>query len=157
MTRRMAILALLLLGLAPTARAADPRLQQAVLAEVNAFRASQGRPPLRLDARLSQAAALHAQDMLAGSRMTHTGRDGSDPGTRISRAGYRWRSYRENVGAGYMDARQAVMGWVTSPEHRANMLADDVTQAGIGFAGGPGMMWGNVPRLFWALVLAAPR
>jgi uncharacterized protein YkwD len=151
------VLGLLLAALAPPARAADPGLQQAVLAEVNAFRASQGRPPLRLDARLSRAATAHSQDMLASGRMTHAGRDGSDPGARITRAGYRWRSYRENVGAGYMDAREVVIGWVRSPDHRANMLADDVTQAGVGFAGGPGMMWGNVPRLYWTLVLAAPR
>ncbi|MEO3475685.1 CAP domain-containing protein [Roseomonas sp. CAU 1739] len=146
--------------LAATARpaaATDPRLQDAVLREVNAFRASQRRPPLQLDLRLSQAATAHSNDMLRSGRMSHTGSDGSDPGARITRTGYHWRSYRENVGAGYVDARQAVAGWIASADHRANLLADDVTQVGVGFAGGPGMMPGNVPRLFWTLVLATPR
>lgn len=139
------------------ARAADPALQQAVLAEVNAFRTSQGRAPLRLDPRLSHAASRHAQDMLAGGRLTHVGRDGSDAGTRVARAGYRWRSVRENVAVGPAEAREVTSGWIRSPGHRANMLAHDVTEAGIGFAGGPGAMAGDMPRLFWTLVLAAPR
>jgi len=151
------ILVVVAAALAAPARAADPALQQAVLREINAFRASHGLRPLALDARLSRAATLHSQDMLAAGRMSHTGRDGSDPGARIGRAGYRWRAYRENLGMGYMTVEEAVMGWVRSPAHRANLLAEDVTQAGIGFAGAPGMMWGNVPRLFWTLVLATPR
>lgn len=138
------------------ARAADPPLQQAVLAEVNAFRASQGRAPLRLDPRLSRAATRHARDMLAAGRLTHDGRDGSDAGGRAAREGYRWRAVRENVAVGYAEARDVVRGWAGSPGHRANMLAQDVTEIGVGFAGGPGALPGNVPRLFWTLLLAAP-
>ncbi len=144
-------------GLAQPASATEAWLQQAVLREVNAFRASQRRPALGLDARLTQAATTHSLDMLRWGRMSHSGSDGSDPGARISRAGYRWRSYRENVGAGYMGVPEVMHGWITSPGHRDNMLADDVTQVGVGYAGAPGMMPGNMPRLFWTLVLAAPR
>ncbi|WP_198378088.1 CAP domain-containing protein [Neoroseomonas rubea] len=139
------------------ALAADPGTQQAVRAEVNAARAAFGRGPLGIDDRLSRAATAHARDMLATSRMDHRGSDGSDPGARIARAGYRWRSFRENVAAGQGSPREVVVTWMNSPGHRANILADDVTQIGVGFAGGPGMMFGNVPRLFWTLVLAAPR
>lgn len=151
------VLALMALVLAGPSQAADPRLEQAVLHEVNAFRARAGRPPLRLDARLSRAAMGHSIDMLRWNQMSHHGSDGSDPGARIARAGYRWRGYRENVGVGYMDVRAAVAGWINSPEHRANLLADDVSQAGVGLAYGPGMIAGNMPRYFWTLVLAAPR
>jgi uncharacterized protein YkwD len=143
--------------LALPVQAADPALQQAMLAEVNAIRARAGRAPLTLDPRLSRAALGHSIDMLNTGRMTHTGSDGSDPGRRITRAGYAWRSYRENVGAGYQDLRQAMAGWMNSPGHRDNILAAEVTQIGLGFAAGPGMMQGNVPRLFWTMVLAAPR
>ncbi|BDG71538.1 CAP domain-containing protein [Roseomonas fluvialis] len=149
----LAILALL----AMPAQAADPGLQQAMLAEVNAIRARAGRAPVALDARLSRAALEHSIDMLRAGQLGHTGSDGSDPGRRITRAGYAWRSYRENVGAGYQDLRQAMAGWMGSAGHRDNILAADVTQVGLGFAAGPGMMPGNVPRLFWTMVLAAPR
>lgn len=139
------------------ALAADPATQQAMLAEVNAIRARAGRAPLQLDARLSRAALLHSNDMLQRNQLGHSGGDGSDPGQRITRAGYAWRSYRENVGAGYMDLRQAMAGWMSSPGHRDNILAADVTQIGLGYAAGPGMMPGNIPRQFWTMVLAAPR
>lgn len=137
--------------------AADPGTQRAVLAEVNAARAAFGRGPLGMDDRLNRAATAHSRDMLATSRMDHRGSDGSDPGARIARAGYRWRSYRENVAAGQGSPREVVVTWMNSAGHRANILADDVTQVGVGFAGGPGAMFGNIPRLFWTLVLAAPR
>jgi uncharacterized protein YkwD len=152
-----AILLAILALLALPAQAADPALQQAMLAEVNAIRARAGRAPLTLDARLSRAALAHSADMLNSGRMTHSGTDGSDPGRRITRAGYAWRSYRENVGAGYRDLRQAMAGWMGSAGHRDNILAADVTQIGLGLASGPGMMPGNIPRHFWTMVLAAPR
>jgi uncharacterized protein YkwD len=152
-----AIILLLAMLLALPAQAADQALQQAMLAEVNAIRARAGRAPVTLDARLSRAALAHSTDMLNSGRLGHTGSDGSDPGRRIARAGYAWRSYRENVGAGYPDLRQAMAGWMSSPGHRDNILAADVTQIGLGFAAGPGMMAGNIPRLFWTMVLAAPR
>lgn len=144
-------------AIARPAGAAERKTADAVLAEVNAFRASQGKPRLLPDGRLSRVALMHSQDMMARNQMTHTGRDGSDPGQRMLRAGYAWRAYRENVAAGQADARQVVMSWVNSHGHRANMLADDVTQVGVGHVAGPGMMAGNVPRHFWTLVLAAPR
>jgi uncharacterized protein YkwD len=155
--RRFLPILLPLLWTGREAAAADPRTQQAVLAEVNAARAAFGRGPLRLDSRLNAAASAHSRDMLATSRMDHRGSDGSDPGARISRAGYRWRTYRENVAAGQGSAREVVVTWMNSAGHRANILADEVTQVGVGFAGGPGAMFGNIPRLFWTLVLAAPR
>ena len=149
--------AALTLPFAAPAAAADQRIQNAVLAEVNGFRASQGKPPLPLDARLSHAATVHSQDMLARNQMTHTGGDGSDAGQRITRAGYPWRAYRENIVSHRVDARQAVIAWVGSPGHAANMLADNVTQIGVGYATGPGITAGSRPLHFWTLVLAAPR
>ncbi|WP_170979206.1 CAP domain-containing protein [Roseomonas sp. HF4] len=139
------------------AMAADPGTQQAMLAEVNAVRGGMGLPPVRLEPRLSRTATQHSRDMLETGRLGHQGRDGSDPGQRLSRAGYRWSTYRENVAAGQLHPREVMYSWMTSPGHRANILAPDVTQMGIGFAGGPGVMAGGIPRMFWTMVLAAPR
>ena len=152
-----AIILLVAMLLALPAQAADPALQQAMLAEVNAIRARAGRAPLTLDPRLSRAALAHSFDMLRRDQLTHRGGDGSDPASRVTRAGYAWRSTRENVGAGYFDLRGAMAGWMGSAGHRDNILAADVTQVGLGFAAGPGMMAGNIPRYFWTMVLAAPR
>ncbi len=157
MKRRTIVAGLALVSVASPAMATDPRLARDVLRGVNAFRAGAGRAPLRLDPRLSRAATLHSLDMLRTNRLSHTGSDGSDAGLRLTRAGFAWSTCRENIGAGYQDTRQALHGWIDSPAHRDNLLARTVTAAGIGFAGGPGVLPGNVPRLFWTLVLAAPR
>jgi uncharacterized protein YkwD len=157
---RLALFTVLVAASAPIgvpARAADPALRQAVLAEVNAFRAREGLPPLRLEERLSQAALAHSADMLARGQLSHDGGDGSKPWDRVQRHGYRWRAVRENVAAGQATAAEVVAGWIASPGHRANMVARDVTEVGVGFAAAAGMMPGNVPRRFWTLKLAAPR
>lgn len=45
--------------------------------------------PLSLSPLLVQAAQAHSEDMLATKTMSHTGSDGSNPGERISRTGYK--------------------------------------------------------------------
>ena len=144
------------LAFAAPAAAADQQTQHAVLAGVNAFRASNGKPPLTLDARLTNAATLHSEDMLARNEMTHLGSDGRRLGQRATRAGYVWRHVRENIFAGRSHPREAVVAWIDSPPHAANILADDVTQIGVGYAAGPGMTADNMPRQFWTLLLASP-
>ena len=64
-----------------------------MLERINAARAAQGLPPLAESAALAQAARGHAADLsrnvwLIESRRWHEGSDGSDIGTRITRAGW---------------------------------------------------------------------
>ena len=44
--------------------------------------------PLAFDTRLIEPARLHSQDMNDNSYFSHTGSDGSNPGQRMSAAGY---------------------------------------------------------------------
>ena len=53
----------------------------------------------RLNARLTEAARGHARDMAEHDKLTHDGSDGSDPETRIKRAGYVYKEIGENVAA----------------------------------------------------------
>ncbi|MFD5639623.1 CAP domain-containing protein, partial [Streptomyces sp. NPDC127077] len=59
-----------------------------MVALVNSERAKVGCSPLALNAKLSQAAQAHSMDKASHNTMSHTGSDGSDPGQRITRAGY---------------------------------------------------------------------
>lgn len=54
-------------------------------------------PPLAFHARLIDAARAHSQDMFDHMFQGHDGSNGSDPGDRITAAGYTWASYGENV------------------------------------------------------------
>ncbi|MET8770347.1 CAP domain-containing protein [Streptomyces sp. NPDC004658] len=107
---------------------------------VNSERAKAGCQPLTLNATLTKAAQAHSDDMAAHQNMSHTGSDGSSPGDRITRAGYTWSSYGENVAYGYSTAEQVMAGWMSSPGHRANILNCGFKEIGVGLAQ-PGSYW----------------
>ncbi|MER7736225.1 CAP domain-containing protein [Streptomyces erythrochromogenes] len=106
----------------------------AVLALVNQERAAAGCQAVTLNAKLTKAAQDHSADMAANSNMSHTGSDGSDPGARITRAGYAWSTYGENVAYGYSTPEKVMEGWMNSPGHRENILNCSFKEIGIGLA-----------------------
>lgn len=91
-------------------------------------------PPLSLSAALTRAARAHSRDMAAHGLFSHTGSDGSTPGERVTRAGYRWSMVGENIASGAGTARAAVAGWLASPHHCANIMTAGFRQMGVGFA-----------------------
>ncbi|WP_405440932.1 CAP domain-containing protein [Streptomyces avidinii] len=112
----------------------------AVLALVNQERAAAGCSAVSLNAKLTKAAQDHSADMASHSNMSHTGSDGSDPGARITRAGYTWRTYGENVAYGYSSPEKVMEGWMNSQGHRENILNCAFKEIGIGLAQ-PGNYW----------------
>ncbi|MFZ3492858.1 CAP domain-containing protein [Streptomyces sp. 5.8] len=125
---------------APSDSVAPSGAPAEVLALVNEERAAVGCPALTVNAMLTKAAQDHSEDMAAHSTMSHTGSDGSDPGQRITRAGYQWSTYAENVAYGYDTAAKVMDGWMNSPGHKRNILDCDVKEIGIGLAQ-PGQYW----------------
>jgi uncharacterized protein YkwD len=107
---------------------------------VNAERSKVGCSALKLNATLTKAAQAHSDDMAAHKNMSHTGSDGSSPGDRITRAGYTWSSYGENVAYGYSTPEQVMAGWMGSSGHRANILNCSFKEIGVGLAQ-PGSYW----------------
>ncbi|MFE9561631.1 CAP domain-containing protein [Streptomyces sp. NPDC006487] len=124
----------------PSASGAPSGAVAEVLALVNKERSAVGCPVLTVNEKLTKAAQDHSEDMAAHSTMSHTGSDGSDPGQRITRAGYQWRTYAENVAYGYPTAAQVMEGWMNSPGHKRNILDCNVNEIGIGLAQ-PGQYW----------------
>ncbi|MFD7785199.1 CAP domain-containing protein [Streptomyces nojiriensis] len=111
-----------------------------VLALVNQERAAAGCQAVSLNAKLTKAAQDHSADMASHSNMSHTGSDGSDPGARITRAGYTWSTYGENVAYGYSTPAKVMEGWMNSQGHRENILNCSFKEIGIGLAQ-PGYYW----------------
>ncbi|CAM5671698.1 hypothetical protein SAVIM338S_07048 [Streptomyces avidinii] len=125
---------------APSDSAAPSGAVAEVLALVNKERAAVGCSALTVNEKLTKAAQDHSEDMAAHSNMSHTGSDGSDPGQRITRAGYQWSTYAENVAYGYPTAAKVMEGWMNSPGHKRNILDCNVKEIGIGLAQ-PGQYW----------------
>jgi len=83
---------------------------------------------------LGAAALAHSRDMATRRHMAHEGSDGSQVGTRATRAGYDWRLVGENIAAGQTSAREAVDGWIESPGHCANLMNPSFVEMGAGYA-----------------------
>ncbi|PNE40794.1 MULTISPECIES: CAP domain-containing protein [Streptomyces] len=111
-----------------------------VLELVNKERGTAGCSPLALNAKLTKAAQAHSKDMADHHNMSHTGSDGSDPGARLTRAGYHWNSYGENVAYGYATPESVMAGWMSSPGHKRNILDCSFKEIGVGLAQ-PGNYW----------------
>lgn len=94
-------------------------------------------PPLSLVPALTRAARAHSQDMIGRDFFSHTGSDGSTPGERVTRAGYRWRMVGENIASGVRTPRDVVAGWLASPHHCANIMTAGFRQMGVAFAVNP--------------------
>lgn len=105
-----------------------------VVALVNNERGKAGCSPVTLNAKLSKAAQAHSEDMAAHRNMSHTGSDGSDPGARITRAGYTWSTYGENVAYGYATPESVMAAWMASPGHKRNILDCGFKEIGVGLA-----------------------
>ena len=100
------------------------------------------------NAQLDAAAQAHAQDMLDNDYFSHTGLNGSSPGDRATLAGYDWRTYGENIAAGYQTEAGVMDGWTNSEGHHANNINPIFTEFGLGLATGGG-------DTRWVLMLGA--
>jgi len=109
-------------------------------------------PPLSLAPALMRAARAHSQDMAAHDLFSHRGSDGSTPGQRVTRAGYRWRMVGENIASGVQTARQVVAGWLASPPHCANIMTAGFRQMGVAFAVNPA----SEELIYWTEDFATP-
>lgn len=110
-------------------------------------------PPLSLAPALTRAARVHARDMAWHDFFSHTGSDGSTPGVRATRAGYRWSMVGENIASGVRTPRDAVAGWLASPHHCANIMTAGFRQMGVAFAVNPT----NAQVIDWTEDFGTPR
>lgn len=118
----------------PTPPGPDPGsdpLQTEVVRLVNVARAQEGLAGVTVHAQLTAAAHAHATDMNARGVLSHTGSDGSNPGQRMSRAGYPWRTYGEVIASGYSSAQAVVDAWLRSPGHRNILLGPQFKEIGV--------------------------
>ena len=117
--------------------------------QVNAYRTKNGRKPVVLDTRLSQAAAAQSKAQAGRSRIGHDGSDGSKPMQRATRAGFRAKIASENVASGQKSFSDVMHSWEGSSGHRENLLRPEVTAIGVAMAKN------SSGRPYWTLVLGA--
>ena len=104
-----------------------------VLELTNIERSKLGFSPLTLNTQLLNAAETHSQNMALQDFFSHTGKDGSSLGSRISATGYQFSAAAENIAAGSSTPEQVVSSWMNSSGHRANILNPNLKEIGIGY------------------------
>lgn len=110
-------------------------------------------PPVAWNDDLAVAAYLHSEDMALNGFFDHIGSDGSTPGERITRQGYDWWTYGENIAVVSPTVSAVVEGWFASEGHCRNIMNPSFEEIGAAIAEGP--FQGNPAALYWTFDLAS--
>ena len=92
-------------------------------------------PPVKWNAKLEAAAKTHSNYMSANNVLGHRGKNGSDPGKRISVTGYKWSTFSENVAMGQLTPQEVMNTWMKSTSHRRNIMNKNVKEMGVAKTG----------------------
>jgi len=137
--KMLAIAAIFLLSAVslPSAEALEVSLNEQNLLElINQDRSVYGLPALTPDGRLTEAAGMKAEHMLANDYFAHTSPQGVRPWEFLDQAGFPYRSAGENLALNYQNAYELIEDFMQSPSHRANLLSADFQEIGIAINAG---------------------
>ena len=105
--------------------------------------------PFTMNRVLCIAAQMHAKDQKRTGAIGHEGSDGSGPGDRIKRAGFKGYLMGENVQYGCFDAIEIVIDLLIDDDvpdrgHRLSLLSEEYEEAGVAFEKGGNAACGSV-------------
>lgn len=123
--------------------ASPPLVRDALLCEIARVRARRDVRALRGNARLDEAAARHAADMLERRFFSHVSPGGGDLADRVRRAGYALERCAWRVGevlawgtGPRATAAATVRAWMRSPGHRRVLVSRHYRDVGVGLVAG---------------------
>lgn len=123
-------------------------VEQEVLDLINEERAANGLGPLVATQTLDTAAEWMAVDLSTIDGLNHTDTLNRGLRDRLNAFDYPSNStIRENIAAGYTTPAAVVQGWIDSPGHYTNILADEATAVGVALYEAPGTTY----RYFWVM------
>ena len=110
--------------------------QELIISEVNPDRQIAGLSLLKTNEKLTEAAQLKAEDMIARDYFSHVGPDGEAPWVWFEQVGYNYATAGENLAIDFYDPSVLEKAWLASPSHRRNIMNEYFTDIGIGVADG---------------------
>ncbi len=124
-----------------------------LLDQTNNARASEGLTALVLDEKLSNAAYLKANDMIARQYWAHNAPDGTQPWKWYSDVGYNYSYAGENLAKNFSSSQSVISAWLNSQTHRENILKSQYRD--VGFATIDGTLDGK-PASFVVAMYGTP-
>lgn len=88
-------------------------------------------PALTWNEKLEKASWLHSKEMSDSGYFSHTGKNGSTPGNRIARMGYKWKAYEENIALGVLTEKTLIKGLMGSLVHCKAIMNPKVNETAI--------------------------
>jgi len=89
-------------------------------------------PALTWNDTLSKSSFLHADDMSKNAYFAYNSLDGSTPGDRITKLGYIWDHYAENIANGFFSDSAVIADWFSKTGNCKNLMGADYKQFGAG-------------------------
>jgi len=89
---------------------------------------------LNLNSELETAAQTKANDMVKANYWSHISPLGVTPWSLIIASGYKYQTAGENLAYGFSSSAEVTNAWLSSPEHRANLLNPSYSNVGYGVA-----------------------
>lgn len=111
----------------------SPENNSQMLAEINKNRLGNSLKPLASNEKLDTIANSYAENLAQNNRLSHTGLDGQNVDGRMTKFGYNWTAFGENIAAGSDSPVFTVGRWMNSNGHKANILNSDFCEVGIGY------------------------
>jgi uncharacterized protein YkwD len=114
-------------------------LRAAVVCLINRERARHHLPALQASPLLNRSAQGWTNAMVSSDQFSH----GTNFASRISDAGYVWRSAGENIATGYATPSAVVRAWMASTGHCQNILNPTYRNVGTGISNRPVKGWAS--------------
>ncbi|MDL4843196.1 CAP domain-containing protein [Aquibacillus rhizosphaerae] len=108
--------------------------QTKVVELTNQRREEKGLAPLDADPELTKVAQVKAEDMANSNYFSHTSPNYGSPFDMMKQFGVEYTTAAENIAAGQTTPDEVVKGWMNSEGHRKNILNEQLTHIGVGFA-----------------------
>lgn len=105
-----------------------------VLSYVNQYRQEVGVEPLVMDNNLNIAASIRSLEMGWSRKFSHTRPNNSSCFTILNDLNITSYNMGENIAYGYTTSKTVAKGWKESPGHYSNMINNNFTKIGIGYA-----------------------
>ena len=110
----------------------DRAMERQIFELTNIYRKKHGVNGVFSDYYLSEVARKHSEDMAMENYFSHESPVTGNFADRLKEAGIEHRKAGENIASNYVDAIEAVHGWLNSTAHRDVLLDKDFTHLGTG-------------------------
>ncbi|QTD42429.1 CAP-associated domain-containing protein [Sporosarcina sp. Te-1] len=113
----------------------DRAMERQVFELTNEYRKNHDRTELKSDYWLGVLAREHSKDMALENYFSNESPSTGTLSDRLKSSDIAHRKAGENIAFNYVDAIEAVHGWLNSPAHRQVLLDEDFTELGTGVYG----------------------